>query len=161
MIDRFDVSEGVQVNKIRESKVCDTCCNWYFLNKWIKFQANVCNRCHDLLMMSMNLSDIAILNIKSADYCCIVCESKVINVMQKYLYIGVPVTFLTPNSQNKIKKQKNSTLEKFLTFFPRSFFVIFWEIELIYEMKLKLIFFLKIISFTCLKKALPKSCDNC
>ena len=30
MIDRFDVSEGVQVNKIRESKVCDTCCNWYF-----------------------------------------------------------------------------------------------------------------------------------
>ena len=27
---------------------------------------------HDLLMMSMNLSDIAILSIKSADYCCVV-----------------------------------------------------------------------------------------
>ena len=31
----------------------------------------VCNRCHDLLM-SMNMSDIAILNIKGSDYCCII-----------------------------------------------------------------------------------------
>ena len=30
-----------------------------FLNKGFKFQPNVCNRCLDLLMMSMNLSDIA------------------------------------------------------------------------------------------------------
>ena len=33
---------------------------------------NVSNECHDLLMMSMNLSDITISNIKSADYCCII-----------------------------------------------------------------------------------------
>ena len=36
-------------------------------------------------MMSMNLSDIAILNIKSADYCCItgrISKSEVINLMQ-------------------------------------------------------------------------------
>ena len=45
---------------------------WYFLNKEFKFQPNVCNGCHDLLMMSMNLSGIAILNIKSADYRCII-----------------------------------------------------------------------------------------
>ena len=37
-----------------------------------KFQPNVCNRCHDLLMISINLSDIAILNIRGSDYCCIV-----------------------------------------------------------------------------------------
>ena len=35
-------------------------------------QQNVSNRCHDLLMMSMNLRDIAILNIKNSDYCCII-----------------------------------------------------------------------------------------
>ena len=29
---------------------------------------NVCNRCHDLLMVSINLSDVAILNIKGCDY---------------------------------------------------------------------------------------------
>ena len=32
----------------------------YFLNKGFKLQPNVCNRCHDLLMMSLNLSDITI-----------------------------------------------------------------------------------------------------
>ena len=43
-----------------------------FLNKGFKFQPNFCNRCNDLLMMSLNLSDIAILNIKSTDYRCII-----------------------------------------------------------------------------------------
>ena len=32
---------------------------WYFLNKGFKFQQYVRNRCHDLLAMSMNLSNIA------------------------------------------------------------------------------------------------------
>ena len=31
-------------------------------------------RCYDLLMMSMNLIDIAILNIKGSNYCCIISE---------------------------------------------------------------------------------------
>ena len=33
----------------------------YFLNKDFKFQPNICNRCHDLLMMSIDLSDISVL----------------------------------------------------------------------------------------------------
>ena len=45
---------------------------WYFLNKSFKLQPNVCNECHDLLMVYINLSDIAILNIKGADYPCII-----------------------------------------------------------------------------------------
>ena len=83
--DRIDVSEGIDVNKTRESKECDICHHWYFLNKGFKFQPNACNICHDLLMMSMNLSNIAILNIKSADYRCIIIEinkSKAIILMQ-------------------------------------------------------------------------------
>ena len=50
----------------------------------VKFQASVCNRCHHLLMMSMNLSDIAILKIKNADYCCIITgisKSEAINLI--------------------------------------------------------------------------------
>ena len=66
--DRIDVSEGNDVSKTSASKQCDICHYWYFLSKGFKFQPNVCNRYHDLLMMSMNLSDIAILNIESADY---------------------------------------------------------------------------------------------
>ena len=83
--DRIDVSEGTDVNKTSASKECDICHYWYFLNYSFKFQPNVCNRCHDLLMMSMNLSDIAILNIKGSDYRCIISlisKSEAINVMQ-------------------------------------------------------------------------------
>ena len=60
--DRIDISEGIDVNKTRESEEFQIYHNWYILNKGFKFQPNVCNRCHDLLMMSMNLSDVAMLN---------------------------------------------------------------------------------------------------
>ena len=70
--DRIDVSERIDVNKTNESKECDICHYWYFLNKSSKFQSNACNGCHDVLMMSMNLGNIAILNIRSAYYCCII-----------------------------------------------------------------------------------------
>ena len=73
--DSIDVSEGIDVNKRNESKECDICHYWYFLDKGFKFYPNFCNEYHDLLMMSMNLSDIAILNIKSVDdYCCLLME---------------------------------------------------------------------------------------
>ena len=50
----------------------DICHYWYFLNYSFKFQSNVCSRCHDLLEMSINLMDIAFLNIKGSDYHCMV-----------------------------------------------------------------------------------------
>ena len=84
-VDRTEVSEGTDVNKTSASKECDICHYWYFLNYSFKFQPNVCNRCHDLLMMSMNLSDIAILNIKGSDFCCIISlirKNETINLMQ-------------------------------------------------------------------------------
>ena len=68
--DRIDVSEGIDVNKTNASKECDICLYLYFLNKGFKFQPHLCNRCHELLMVSMNLSDFAILKIKNTDYCC-------------------------------------------------------------------------------------------
>ena len=55
--DRIDASETIDLNKSSESKECEP---------------NICNRWHDLLMMSINLSHIAVLNIKSVDYCCII-----------------------------------------------------------------------------------------
>ena len=73
------------VNKSNESKVWDICHYKHFLNRGFKFQPNVCNRCHELLMMSINLSGIAILGIKSADYRCIISrisKSEAINIMQ-------------------------------------------------------------------------------
>ena len=82
--DRIDVSEGIDVNKTSKSKKWDICHYWYFSGKGFKFQPNVCNGCHDLLIMSLNISDIAILNIKGSDYCCFVrriSKSEAINLM--------------------------------------------------------------------------------
>ena len=83
--DRIDVSEGSDVNRSSASKECDVYHYWYFLNYSFKFQPNVCNRCHDLLMMSVNLSDIAILNIKGSDFRCIISlisKNKAINLLR-------------------------------------------------------------------------------
>ena len=44
----------------------------FVLEKAFKFQSYACSRCHDLVMVSMDLSDIAILNIKRIDYRCII-----------------------------------------------------------------------------------------
>ena len=83
--DGIDVSEGFYVNKTSASKECDVCYYWYLLNFSFKFQPNICNWCHDLLMMSVNLSDIAIWNIKGSDYRCIISfisKNEAINLMQ-------------------------------------------------------------------------------
>ena len=62
---KIEVSEGIDINKTSASKECDICHYWYFLNKGFKLKRS---KCHNLLMMSMNLSNIAIFNIKVSDY---------------------------------------------------------------------------------------------
>ena len=96
--DRINVSEGIDVDKTSASKKCDVCHYWYFLNCSFKFQRNVCNRCHDLLMMSINHCYIAILSIKGSDYCCIVnliSKNQATHLMQN--------AYLTKKSGNKHK----------------------------------------------------------
>ena len=52
-----------------------------YFKKGFKFQPNACSGCHDLLVMSMNLPDIAVLGIKGADYCSIIsAKSEAISV---------------------------------------------------------------------------------
>ena len=70
--DRIHDSEGDDVNKTSESKKCDVCHYQCFLNYCFKFQPNFCNKCYDLLMMSVNRSDIAISSIKGSGYCFII-----------------------------------------------------------------------------------------
>ena len=47
---------------------------WYFLDKEFLDKLDVCNGCDDVLMMPMNLKDIAFLNIHDIDYCHIINE---------------------------------------------------------------------------------------
>ena len=82
---KIDISEEINIDKTNASKMRDLCHYWYFINKGFMFQPNICNRDHDLLLMSMNLSHIYILNIKNMDYCCAIngiSKSEAIKVLQ-------------------------------------------------------------------------------
>ena len=67
--DRTDVSEGIDINKTSASKECDILHYWCFEENRFKFQPCACNGCHDVSMISMNFSYIAILNINGTDSC--------------------------------------------------------------------------------------------
>ena len=61
-------------------------CHYLFFNHGLKFQDSVCNVCHDLTMLSVNISDIAIITVKNVDYYCIIfniIRSKAINLLGK------------------------------------------------------------------------------
>ena len=52
----------------------------------VNLQPYSCNECHDVLMMSMNLSDIALLKIHGVDYRCTVIgisKNEVVSLLQE------------------------------------------------------------------------------
>ena len=69
--DRIDISEGTDPTKSNKSEECMICHYWFF-NHEFKFQDSVFNGCHDLTILCLNISDIAIITIKIIDYCCII-----------------------------------------------------------------------------------------
>ena len=56
--DIMDVSEDIDVNNTSATKECIICHYWYFLDEGFKFQPNLCNGIHDLLMICMNLNEL-------------------------------------------------------------------------------------------------------
>ena len=65
--DRNDQSEGIDVAKSRNSKECTIYHCWFF-NYGFKFQNSVCNGCHNLTMLNLNINNIAIITVKGFDY---------------------------------------------------------------------------------------------
>ena len=65
---RIDLSEGIDPHKSYNSKECMICHYWLFNNRF-KFQDFVCNGCHDLPMLCLNISNIAIITVKNVGYC--------------------------------------------------------------------------------------------
>ena len=83
--DRIDFSVGININKTSASKEYIICHCQYFLDKGFKFKPPVCNGCHDVLMISLDLNYIAILNIDGVDYGCIIngiSKSEAINLLE-------------------------------------------------------------------------------
>ena len=81
--DRTTINEGIDHAKSNNTKEYIIFPYWFF-NHGIKFQYSVCNGCHDLTVLSVNISDIAIITVKNADYRCIthnISKSKAINLL--------------------------------------------------------------------------------
>ena len=47
-------------------------CHYWFFNHGFKFQDFVCNGCHVLTILCLNISDTAIITVKNVDYRCII-----------------------------------------------------------------------------------------
>ena len=58
-----------------------------FLNQGFKFQDYVCNGCHDLTMLCLNISNITNITVKNVDYRYIIHNSKsqAINLLKNYV----------------------------------------------------------------------------
>ena len=69
--ERISVSEGIDINRKNAPKECMLCHYWHFKDVGFKFEPHVCNKCHDVLIIAYELKNIAILNVKDADFRCI------------------------------------------------------------------------------------------
>ena len=69
--DRINASDSIDINKTGASKECIICHYCYFKNIGYKFEPQVCNGCHDILLMAYLLKNVAILNVKGVDYRCV------------------------------------------------------------------------------------------
>ena len=61
------------------------CYHWNF-NYGFKFQNSVCNCCHDLTLLCLNINNVAIITVKSVDYCFIIhgiSKSEAIHLLKK------------------------------------------------------------------------------
>ena len=82
--DISDISEGIYLAKSNSSKEC-VICHYWFCNHGFYSQDYVCNGCHDLTVLSTNISNIVIITIKNADYRCIIhniSKSEAINLLK-------------------------------------------------------------------------------
>ena len=60
-------------------------CHYCFFNHGFKFQDSICNGCHDLTMLSLNIRNTAVITVKNVDYHCIIhniSKSEAINLLE-------------------------------------------------------------------------------
>ena len=84
---RIDISKGIDLAKSNSSKECMICCYWLF-HHCFKFQDYICDGCHNLKILCLNISDIAIITFKNVDYRGIIYDIKkpeAINLLENFV----------------------------------------------------------------------------
>ena len=60
--DRIDLSEGIDVNKCKDtSRKCSLCQYYYFVFKNFNYQRYICDGCHDISTKAIRMQNIAII----------------------------------------------------------------------------------------------------
>ena len=62
---RVDIGEGNDLAKSNNNKECMICHYFFFNHGRFKFQDSLCNGCHDLTMLTIDISNIAIITVKN------------------------------------------------------------------------------------------------
>ena len=65
------MSKGIDPNKSNKSEEWMICHHWFFLYGF-KNQDSAFGGCHDLTILSLNISDVTIVTVKYVDYRCII-----------------------------------------------------------------------------------------
>ena len=79
--DRIHISKGIDLAKSNNCMIC----HYWLLNHGLKFQYSLCNGCHDLTMLSVNISDIVNITVNNVGIPCIIhniSKSEAINLLK-------------------------------------------------------------------------------
>ena len=85
--DRIDISKRIDLAKSNNSKECFLC-NYWFFNHGFKFEDYLCNRCHHLTILNVNVIEIHIITVKNVDSHCIIhniSKSEAINLLEYFV----------------------------------------------------------------------------
>ena len=93
--EKTDISEGIDVNKSKNSKECSVCHFWYFTDKNFNYGLCHCNGCHDMSMKVISVKNLAINTIKGSTY-------------------RVNFSFMTGNDSAKLLKNSNLNYKEVL-----------------------------------------------
>ena len=59
--EKIDISEGIDVNKLKNSKECRMCYLWYFTDRNFSYGTYLCNGCYDMSMKAVSITNLAII----------------------------------------------------------------------------------------------------
>ena len=86
--EKIDISEGIDLNKSKNSKECSVCHLWYFTDKNFNYGPCLCNGCHDMSIKVISVKNLAIITFKGNIY-------------------RVNFSFMTKNDATKLLKNSN------------------------------------------------------
>ena len=66
--EKIDISEGIDLNKSKNSKECSLSHYWYFTDKNFNYIPYFCNGCYDMSMKVVSIKNLAIISVKEHTY---------------------------------------------------------------------------------------------